>query len=476
MKLIFVLFIGLMRPPLAWSHDEPIRSDSGTISYATEDLLRRRGELIPPPDIYQTESLNRVLFSELSIQNKDLKKVKYYLINGETRLARIFLHKLLYTQTKLRPVIYRYLAILSFIEGDFEKTYSHLSLPEFQNIPQYGKICLIKILTQIVLNKTTELEENWARCQLENSGNLRVGNLIWLDTLIQVKVAGTSAITKIPFKSLKIAAFENNELKVMLKLGLYLNQEKLLSDQISNLSIDQLKDPEIRELAGHILFKAGHLAKSYRFVEDLKSPNSENIKGNLYLLRKKLELANAQFKLALEQKQNSQNALERLIPLAWLLGDWETGSKYAEHIVETSQTKINKMALTAAFLMQRSEYEAANKTIEAIIHNSPKGTDLDVTQLGSFTALMLNRPDSARKQAALSCSQYDLINCWLQLQLTQWDSFPLSIRREDKIPDKKEWETLTKEDISQPIKEMVFINQIDIEEMDDKLIQLIPTP
>jgi tetratricopeptide (TPR) repeat protein len=474
MKITFFLLTVFSFQLLA--ADVPINQGEGSISYATEDLLGRRGELIPPADIYQLAQMNRVLFSDLKSQDKDLKRVKYYLINGEIRLARMYLTKLSYTQTKLRPIVYRYLAMLSFIEGDFAKTYEHLSLPELQNIPHFGKICVMKVLTLIALNKKNDLETSWAKCQVENQANFRGRNLIWLEALVQLKLNPVKGITKVPFKQFKLSALESDEAKLMMKLALYLNQEELIINQLPELTVEQLQDPDIRELAGHVFFRAGALAKSYKFVEDLKSPNSENIKGNLYLLREKYELAYAQFKLALEQKQNSQNAMERLLPLAWLLGDWEGGSKYSEQVLASPQTKINKYTLVAAFLMQKGEYDKTLKVIEKIAHNSRRGTELEVTQIGSFAALMHNKPEVVRKQAALSCAQYDIVNCWVQLQLDQWDSFALTIRREEKLEHTNEWEKLISTDLDQPLKETVFVNQIDIEEMDDKLIRLIPTP
>ncbi len=472
MKLLFFLLIAFS----AWGAevDLPIRNDGGSIGYATPNLLRLRGTLKPPPSIYDLEELNLVLFSEMKGQSDDLKRVKYYLINGEIRLAKVYLAKLTYQETKLRPVIYRYLAILNFMTSDFEKTYQYLTLPELQNMPHYAKICTLKVLSEIVLNKTVDLEDDWARCQLENPGNFREKNLVWLETLVQLKLKPTVGSTKIPFKRLKLAALDNDELKVMLKLALYLNQEQLVMDQLPELTVDQLQDSEVRELAGQIFFRVGALAKSYRFVEDLKSPNSENIKGNLYLLRNKYELAYAQFKLALEQKINSQNAMERLLPLAWLLGDWEGGSKYAEMVIASPQTQINKMTLTAAFLMQKGDYDKADKVLLTIAERSRRGAEIDVTQLASFTALMQNKPDLVRKQANMSCEQYDLVNCWVLFQLGQWDAFPLTIRREEKLSEKRDWEKLVKEEFNQPLKETVYVNQIDIEEMDDKLIQLIP--
>lgn len=449
---------------------------TGFSVHAEGELLSRRGELTPPPSIFDVEELNRVLFSELRTQNNELKKVKYYLLNGEIRMARVYLSKLAYTRTKLRPVIYRYLAMLSFIEGDFSKSYFYTAKPELQDLPYFSKICTLKVLNQIVLSKNYELEKDWPKCQLHNFGNMNPSNSIWLETLVRLKLNPNQGITRVPFKNIKLQAMDIETLKVFLKLSMYLNQESLVIDQIPELTVDQLQDPEVREIAGQIFFRSGSLARAYRFIEDLKSPNAENIKGNLYILRNKFELAYAQFKLSLEQKQNSQNAMERILPLAWLLGDWEGGSQYAEQVFHSPQTQINKMTLSSAFQTQKGDYEKASRILEHIAQKSRMGTSIEVTQLGSFNALMLNRPEMVKKQAIMSCDQYDLVNCWVLYQLGQWDAFPITIRREEKISDKREWEKLINEDISAPLTETVFVNQIDIEEMDDKLVQLIPAP
>lgn len=470
--LLFTLL--LIESAWAWKPSLTTRADGGQLGYATNNLLARRGELTPPPEIYDLAEMNKVLFSDSQEQSQELKKVKYYLLNGEIRMARVYLAKLTYTTTKLKPVVHRYLATLAFIDGDFEKSYFYLSQPELQNIPQFSKICVLKVLNQIVLNKTVDLENDWGRCQVENPGNFREKNLIWLETLVALKLTPKIGITRVPFKQLKLAALDNDEVKVMMKLALYLNQEELILNQIPELTVDQLQDTDIRELVGQVYFRTGALARSYPFVEDLKSPNAENIKGNLYVLRNKFELAYAQFKLALEQKQNSLNALERLLPLAWLLGDWEGGTKYAHQLIASPETQVNRQTLLAAFLMQKGDYEEANQVLSSIAERSRRGAEIEVTQLSSFTALMQNRSDGVKKQADLSCSQYDIIQCWVLYQMGQWDSFPLTIRRDEKVMVKRDWERLTTEDVNQPLKETVFVNQLDIEELDDKLIQLIP--
>jgi tetratricopeptide (TPR) repeat protein len=473
MKVVLMSLI-LCLCSLASAADLPAQTGDGSFAQYSEDILKRRKELKPPPLLLEQHELNRIMFSEMQEQHADLKKVKYYLLNGETRLAQVHLRKLAYTQTKLRPVIFRYLAILAFIEGRFQKSYEYLSIKELQVLPHYSKICTLKVLNQVVLNKKATLEDEWTRCQMENFTHFNSGNFVWIETLVRMKLKPMVGLTKIPFKGMKLSSLDNTQLKVFLKLALYLNQEKLIEPQLAELDLMQFEDTEIRELMGQIFFRLGSLAKSYRFIEDLRSPNAENIKGNLYILRNKYELAYAQFKLALETKQNSQNAMERILPLAWLLGDWEEGAKIAQRVIASPQTQINKMTLVAAFYTQKGDYDSAKDVLETITSRSRRGSEIDVTQLHSFVGLMQNRPHVVKKQAALSCAQYDMVNCWLSFQMDQWDSFPLTIRRNEKLPVKKEWERLTQEDINQPIKETVYVNQIDIEELDDKLIQLIP--
>lgn len=471
MNLIVFIFLQL---GLIWaaSIDIPMTTGSSSIGYATEDLYRRRGELVAPPDLFDLEELNRVFFNESKRHTEELKRIKFYMVSGEINLASVYLSKLAFANTKLRPVIYRYLAILSFIAGDFKKSYGLLEGHELSSTPHYAKVCNLRVLNQIILDITYDLEDQWNRCKIENFGNFFRSNMWWLETLIEIKLRPRFGITKAPFKGVKLESFSIDELKIFLKLSLYLNQEKLLIGEIAELTPEQLQDLEVRELVGQIFFRTGALANAYKYIEDLKSPNAENIKGNLYLLRNKYELAYAQFKLALEQKQNSQNAMERLLPLAWLLGDWEGGAHYAERVSTSPETFINKMTLAAAFHVQKGTFDNARQILDVVTQKSRRGGEIDVTQLYSFTSLMQNRPTETRKYANLSCAQYDLTNCWLLFQLGQWDAFPLMIRREDKIVHKREWEKLAKEDINTPLKEIVYVNQLDIEELDDKLIQL----
>ena len=420
------------------------------------------------------QDLNQEVMAEGMTVSRELKKAKFFLINGETRRARALLTSIAHTQSKLRPIVFRYLGIMYFMEGNFRRSNHFLSRPEVSSLPHYAKICTLKVITQIAMSKTSELSAEWERCKLEAISRVDQARLPWLDTLVELKLNPKDVRAVVPLKTLRIASLENEDLKVLLKLGLYLNKDEYIVNQLENLTLEQLQDMEVRDLVAQIYFRNGQLAKSYRFVADLRSPNSENIKGNLYLLRTKYELAYAQFKLALEQKQNSQNALERLIPLAWLLGDWEGGVKYAEKIVASPTTHTSKLTLISAFHMEKGDYSEARRLLQQINQTSKRGSEKDVTQLASFVGLMENDAALARKNAEASCRNYDMLNCWVAFQLTQWEAFPLTMRRKDPVVAKNDWEKLTNEDLSDPLTEVAYVNQTDIEELDDQLIQLIP--
>ncbi|MFL5783683.1 MAG: tetratricopeptide repeat protein [Bacteriovoracaceae bacterium] len=437
------------------------------------ELYARRGQLVPPPELFTQEELNKVFFSESRQYQEELKKVKYYLINGELSLAKVFLEKLTFGQSKLKPVAHRYLGLIAFIEQDYKKSIDYLTRGELQNPPHFAKICGVLVLDKIVLSDLKTLEADWDRCRVEAQRDVNAVNLPWLDTLVKLKLSPVPGITSAPFKKITLRSFENVDLKIILKLALYLNQENLVVNQLFELTPEQLVDTDVRELAGHIFFRSGKFANAYKFIEDIKSPNSENIKGNLYLLREKYEIAYAQFKLALKEKQNSQNALERLVPIAWLLGDWKGGSEYARQLIARSNQEANKLTIIAAFEMQMGNYKKASSILNEISRQSRRGASLEVAQIASFSALMENDGAELKAATTLSCEQNDLVNCWVLYQHYHWDNFPLVVRRDNDITFKEEWQTLTKEKLPGKLTEQVYVYQQDIEELDDKMIKLI---
>jgi hypothetical protein len=474
MKLLLSLTLMPMLAFAAGLGGEQNFNSQNLSPFTNEEIFLRRGTFqYPAQEVLNFAGLNVLLVKDANSEIQELQKVKYYILNGETRLARLYLEKMNYSQTKLRPVIYRYQGILSFLEGDFKKSFSYLSRPELQVSTFFPRICVLKVLDRIVLSKTHKLELEWERCKSENRRHLTETSLPWMDMLIELKMRPVEGVTATPFKDLRLALLTVPELKLFLKLALYLNQEKRVIPQFTTLEFEQIRDTEVRELMGHLYFRDGQLVNAYRLIDGISSPNTENIRGNLYLLRQKFELAYAQFKLALEMKQNSQNALERLLPLAWVMKDWGRGSEFAERVVASPQTQISKLTIIAAFHLQNERYDDAKKIMNVITERSRNGYHLDAAQIHTYVGLIQNSPDVVKKNARSSCDQFDLMYCWLSYQMNQWEAFPLTMKRKDVVMEKSEWEKLTTEDINEPLKETVYIHQLDIEEMDNALISLV---
>lgn len=438
------------------------------------DHYLSRGSYQVSKEFFEFQEVEQSLFSVLARESKDLKKAKYYLLNGRTREAELHLSKLAYSNSKLKPIIYRYLAILSFVQGRYEKSQIYLSLPELNIYPHHAKICSIQVLNQIILNKVQNLIKNWDQCQILNVQNFKNINITWLDTLVKIKTDHSEGVTELPIRKSRLDALSMKDLKILLKLSIYLNQDSLVLSEFNRLQTQDFTDQELREIIGHIYYRNGQLVNAFRFIEDLKTPNAETIKGNLYILRGKYEVAYAQFKLALTLKQNSENALERLLPLAWILGDWENGSIYAESLQTDLRQEAHKLTLLTAFMVERGEFEKAEKILYHITQQTGRGTHLDVSQLHSFTKLMRSKSDELKKEADVSCLQYDLINCWVLYQNILWQDFPFMVRRKGEVEHTQEWKNLLNTPQKTALKETIYVNQLDVEELDDALVNLIP--
>ena len=140
---------------------------------------------------FQDSPLNKVLFSELEDQNGTLKKVKYYLINGEVDLAKVNLNGLVYSQTKLKPLILRYLGVLHFIEGDFKKSLKYLEAKELQMPNYYKRVCSLTVINLVALNKVENLADEWEKCKIESFSEIDKNSVVWLDVYCWIWLGGT---------------------------------------------------------------------------------------------------------------------------------------------------------------------------------------------------------------------------------------------------------------------------------------------
>jgi tetratricopeptide (TPR) repeat protein len=251
-----------------------------------------------------------------------------------------------------------------------------------------------------------------------------------------------------------------------------LNEPDKIFARIPYLNKEIYEDDSTRELLGLLFYRKGDLKTAYQFIEDLESPNSENIKGNLYLAQKKYELAYAQFKVALNKKKNSQNALERIIPVAWILRQWQDGLKFTQSIEVSKKDEPRRQLISAAFQTQLKDYAKARKGLEKIVHQSNLTQSPQANQLLTYVTLMQKDLSATQNYNRLACNDLRGLNCWLQFHLSSWDDFSLTIKRDENIyTEKSLLETYRSGLTSTPMQENIFIGQQDIEELDHIILQ-----
>jgi hypothetical protein len=451
---------------------QTLRADIFDNSY----FLDRRGQFIYPKNemaLKENEYLH-ILEKNKTILQK-LGAIKYEIINGNLEKAKLLLLQSRYADDFSKNIQFRYLGIIHFIEGNFKQSQEFLTQKGMYNLTSDDTVCILRTLNFLIMNEVAKGQLEWKRC-LDVTINQSETQHVWMNTILKLKINDEPQITSVPFKKVNIENEKGDFLRLFLKMALYLNQQDKIFDRLPFLGDVAFADPEIRELIGMLYYREGKLAKAYQFVEDLASPNSENIKGNLYLAQKKYELAYGQFKLALNKKANSQNALERIIPIAWILKQWDDGLGYLANLQADPKDQYAKMAIEAAFLTQAQKYHEASKKLETIVVGSNDAQSTEVNQLYTFNAMMLKNKDLAETYADKACKLKDGLNCWLQFQLTLWDNFALTAHRDDDVFQKEMdiTEELIAEFEENPIQEKLFISQKDIEEMDNDIIRLYP--
>jgi hypothetical protein len=397
-----------------------------------------------------------------------LAMAKYHLINGNTAKAKIELLKLKFNNDFTKDVMLRYLATIQFIEHDYQASLDSLNKLDQNNSSVAMRTCYLKTLNQLILGYYQELKKDWELCK-EASGAFNNDYHIWMDSFVNLKISNEFKPASI-FEGVSLANQKIESLRLILKLALYLNQQKQILSQIPTLSPAAFADIETRELIAMIYYREKMLVKAYRFIEDLNTPNAENLKGNIYLAQQKLELAWGQFQLALNVKNNSQNAIERSVHTAWNLKLWEEGISLAKDLDTTQINWPHKKALTAALHIQAGQYNQADQLLKEISVKSHFHFHPEVTQMRTLVALMNEKKDESVKYAEFSCRNQDGVSCWLLYQLSSWDDFTLTLKREDKIQTQPSLlaELLASESIPE-FQDDIYINQKDIEELDNSL-------
>lgn len=421
--------------------------------------------------------MERLLLDEQLTNNQVLQRAKFYLMQGQVELARYELSSFdRNTNTNLGVVVLRYRAVADFLQGRWDSALGHLQDPFINRSPHFAKICTLKVLSMIAVRSLNGIQTDWQRCQGENPQDASTSDMVWMDTLVRLVASGEQGLVEKTIKKYSIVNLDNETLIRVMKLALYLNVEALVVDAIDGLDITVARDEELRALMAHILFRQGRLARAWRFIEGDTGVNAENIRGNIWLLRGNLEIAFGHFNLALKLKNNSHNAAERALPIAWTLKQWKRGQELTQ-LMDVHERNVKQIeALATAFDVQLGDFAGAKKRLDRLDRLLGAGTVLEVDQLATYVGLITRDTKLFLKHGQRACDAGDMTACWtIMAQMTWEDLTPLLTLDAESAPKTSLARTLasTNTAVAKFEEEEIYVDQRDIDELDEGLIQLI---
>ena len=232
---------------------------------------------------------------------KALKNAKLTLINGNIKEAKFHLNKVNENKSQMGALKKRYMAIIAFIENDFDTTNRLLNEIELMRGGDSKQLCLLNIIAIMAKNDLTALKNIENKCIIDQEP-FSPNELFWFTNMLNLFKKNRNAID-ITLKHNAERILTNDEIaKLWLKINLYLNREKDTLDLISKLPEGAYSSYKIRELIAFMYLREKNYERAMTFIEDVDSVNAENIKGNIRVIDKAYELAFGHFKLALQKK------------------------------------------------------------------------------------------------------------------------------------------------------------------------------
>lgn len=405
-----------------------------------------------------------------------LQQAKKGIINGDLELAKFFLNKISDRRSTLVPVKKRYLSIIKFIEGKYKESYDLIKGSEFNSFSQYREICLLRVINLIALDDPKALRSEVAGCQnltIEFSSTEQ----FWLNQMARIKERDQALLKGNLIENLRNVLNSTEFTEIWMKMALFLNKENVILKYVGQLPATAFRSKTIRELIGFAHYRAGNSKQALEFIEDIESPNADNIRGNINLEEKKYELAFGHFKLALQKKQNSQNALERGIPLSYLLGQWDEGINMLKRLVGINLNQRRKSTLETLFHIRKFDFQKARSNLLYLEQKYTRNFPREVNLMDAYISLMEGDNQRLELSSGRSCQSYDGLNCWINLQILQWENLGQTIQRDDPTLSLSGWDP---EKLKEPtsvsrLKETISIDQRDIEELDDNEVKIDPT-
>lgn len=411
----------------------------------------------------------------------NLQKAKFKLISGDLKLAEFFLNRISEKESVVAGIKKRYLAIIYFINGRFDKSLAELNDKRINNNNYYIQNCLLRLINFMAVNDIASINREKGACQFYTAKYSR-NDQAWLDSMITLKSADAKAINKNLLTDVEATLNDDEMARLWLKTGLYLNKEKDLLNLLSILPESSYQSKRLREIVAFMYLRSGESKKALAFIDDVDSANAENIKGNINLANKEYELAFGHFRLALQKKQDSTNSLERAIPLAWMLNQWNDGLMMLANVSNKNLDPRNAQAIKIAFLIREKRFLDAQRELTLLKISFQNEPPFEVNIMDTYVNLVLGENDKAydkrrvEESAEKSCKSFDGMSCWVSLQYIQWDNLGKTIKRTDDIYSDKSMtiESLKEKKLIEPLVEPKYIDQADIEELDGETIKITP--
>lgn len=411
----------------------------------------------------------------------NLQKAKFKMISGDLKTAAFYLNRISENESAVTAIKKRYMAMIYFIEGRFSQSLKELNDKRVNNNNYYSQICLLRLINFMAVNDIVAIQKEKKNCQFYTE-KFSKNDQFWLDSMIKLKVLDNQGLKRLMLADIDGTLGDDEMARLWLKTGLYLNKEKELLELLSLLPETSYQSKRLREIVAFMYLRQGDPKKALSFVDDIDTANAENIKGNINLANKEYELAFGHFRLALQKKQDSSNSLERAIPLAWLLSQWNDGLSMLNNITNKNLDPRNTQATRAAFLIREKRFIEAQKELTLLKIAFQNEPPFEVSIMDTYVNLVLSDNSieydkrKIEESAEKSCKAFDGISCWISLQYIQWENLGKTIKRDEPTIEDSSLsiESLKQKKILEPLIESKSIDQSDIEELDSETIKISP--
>lgn len=401
---------------------------------------------------------------------RSLQEIKYFIINGNLNRAKRELKRFETLNKKLLEIKERYQIIIDFIDEDFKKLRKRFLNSKYQLSPHLKSFCLLKLFLNLGKISKTDIKKDLLSCELaviDDSSN----NMNWIREFINYFNFDLNAsyLTNNSF-FLNFTKNEENAL-LWLKYVLYFDLHQEAVKLLYLLDQKIFDNPRLRELIALVLYRSGQKEKAEQFVTDIDLANAYNIRGNLALERKEFEVAYGLFQLAIDKKNDSINAIQRSIPLSWLIKDPNKGEELLFLSRKNSTATDGQFLFLAATKSRQKKHQEVIRILDYLSFKYNNYTPEVMGELYSYNYLMMNEQLEALKYASETCKNFDLINCYLQSSLNIWDNFGKTLKRNEKVFDNDLQEDLFTAYLNNQIpkiEEDVFLDQKDILELDER--------